>query len=349
MARAGLDLTVVGAGVFGLSVAWAAARRGARVRVIEAARIGSGASGGLVGALAPHAPDRWGVVQQVQLDALLAAADWWHAVEAASGLCAGYARHGRLQPMGDDRAVALAEARAAAAAARWQGAADWRIVPVPSGWGPVSATGLAVHDTLSARIHPRRALAALAAAVAARGGAIVEDAGPAAADRAAGPVVWATGAAGLDALSAAPGHPAGRGEKGQALALRLDRAGAPQIAAPGLHVVPHADGTVAVGSTSERTWDDPAATDAQLDALHARAVAVCPALAGAPVVARWAGLRPRAATRLPLVGPWPGRPGHYIANGGFKIGFALAPWAGAALADLILDGTDAIPDAFRPA
>jgi glycine/D-amino acid oxidase-like deaminating enzyme len=360
MARGGVDLTVAGAGVFGLSVAWAAVRRGARVRVVEAARIGAGASGGLVGALAPHAPDRWGTGQAVQLDALLAAPDWWAAVEQASGRSAGYARDGRLQPLPDAAAVARAEARAEAAALRWQGRAAWRILPAPAGWAPASATGLVVLDTLSARLHPRLALAALAAAVAAAGGTIDEGAGVDAAGRAAGPVVWATGAAGLADFGRIGGRigggtgagmggaAAGGGEKGQALAVALDRAGAPQIAAPGLHIVPHADGTVAIGSTSERVWDDPAATDAQLDALHARALALCPALAGAPVVARWAGLRPRAATRLPVLGAWPGRPGHFLANGGFKTGFALAPWAAEALAALILDGDDSrIPDAFR--
>ena len=32
---ASVDLTVMGAGIFGLSIAWEATRRGARVRVIE--------------------------------------------------------------------------------------------------------------------------------------------------------------------------------------------------------------------------------------------------------------------------------------------------------------------------
>ena len=71
------------------------------------------------------------------------------------------------------------------------------------------------------------------------------------------------------------------------------------------------------------------------------------AIAGAPVVARWAGLRPRARSRAPILGEWPDRPGHYIANGGFKIGFGMAPKVGQVMADLILRGQDTIPDGFR--
>ena len=72
-----------------------------------------------------------------------------------------------------------------------------------------------------------------------------------------------------------------------------------------------------------------------------------PALAEAPVVRRWAGLRPRARTRSPILGAWPDRPGHFVANGGFKIGFGIAPKVGAVLADLVLDGLDRVPDGFR--
>ncbi|MGA0778753.1 MAG: FAD-dependent oxidoreductase, partial [Gemmobacter sp.] len=50
------DVAVMGGGIMGLAVAWALCRRGARVRVIEARRIGAGASGGVVGALVPHRP-----------------------------------------------------------------------------------------------------------------------------------------------------------------------------------------------------------------------------------------------------------------------------------------------------
>ena len=109
----------------------------------------------------------------------------------------------------------------------------------------------------------------------------------------------------------------------------------------------HEDGTVAIGSTSEQEWTEASATDAQLDALHARVVAALPALAGAEVLVRWAGLRPRAATRAPLLGAWPGRPGHFVANGGFKIGFGMAPKVAEVMVDLVLDGKDALPEGFR--
>ena len=108
MAR--VDLCVMGGGIFGLSIAWAAARRGASVRLCEARHLGAGASGGLVGALAPHVPESWNVKKAFQLDSLLMAADWWAEVEAAAGQSAGYGRSGRLQPLEDARAVDMARA-----------------------------------------------------------------------------------------------------------------------------------------------------------------------------------------------------------------------------------------------
>ncbi|MFZ9686311.1 MAG: FAD-dependent oxidoreductase, partial [Gemmobacter sp.] len=50
------DVAVMGGGIMGLAVAWALCRRGARVRVIEARRIGAGASGGVVGGRGPPPP-----------------------------------------------------------------------------------------------------------------------------------------------------------------------------------------------------------------------------------------------------------------------------------------------------
>jgi glycine oxidase len=341
MAR--VDLTVMGGGIFGLSIAWLAARRGARVRLIEAAHIGAGSSGGIVGALSPHVPENWNEKKAFQLDSLLIAADFWADVTAVSGLPTGYARLGRLQPLADTAAVGRAQSRSLGAQALWRGQAVWQVVPATgAAWEPHSPSGHLVHDSLSARLHPRLAATALVGAIRAKGGEVLEGAG-----EPEGPVIWATGLAGIMALTADLSRILGSGVKGQALLLRHDAAQLPQLFVDGLHIVPHADGTVAIGSTSESHWQDATATDHQLDALHARAINALPILGDAEIVARWAGLRPRAQTRAPLLGAWPGRPGHFVANGGFKIGFGMAPKVAETMVDLVLDGRDTIPDGFR--
>ena len=332
-----------GGGIFGLSIAWEAVQRGARVRVIEQQAIGAGSSGGLVGALCPHVPEAWNPKKACQLDSLLMAADWWARAEAAAGLSSGYARLGRLQPLADAAAVDLARARAVTAQTLWRGAADWQVIPATgAAWEPASPSGWLVHDTLSARIQPKAALAVLVGAIQARGGEVVI--GDATDE---GAVVWATGVQGLAALGADLGRTVGDGIKGQALSLRYPADGLAQMFVDGLHLVPHADGTVAIGSTSENTWADATGVDAQTDTLHARAVAALPVLAGAPVVARWAALRPRAKSRAPLLGAWPDRAGHFVANGGFKIGFGMAPKVAEVMVDLVLEGVDRVPDGFR--
>ena len=340
MAR--VDVTVRGGGIFGLSIAWACLRRGARVRVVETAAWGAGSSGGLVGALSPHVPEAWNAKKAFQLESLLMAGDWWAAVEAASGLPSGYARLGRLQPLADDRAVEAGRRREGEAASLWQGSAEWRVIPATGeAWEPQAPSGWLVRDTLSARLSPRLGLAALLAALKASGAELVVGEGDE-----EGAVVHATGIAGLAALSQAFGAPLGSGVKGQALSLRFEARDRPQLFVDGLHIVPHADGTVAIGSTSETNWtgDGP---DAQLDGLLAKAIAAVPALAGAEVLTRWAGIRPKAASRAPLLGAWPGRPEHFVANGGFKIGFGMAPKVAEVMADLMLEGRDAIPPDFR--
>jgi glycine oxidase len=340
---ASVDLTVRGGGAFGLCIAWEAARRGAKVRLIETARIGAGSSGGIVGALSPHVPENWNPKKAFQLDSLLMAEAFWAEVEHVSGQPTGYGRVGRLQPLADAAAVVLARQRGETARALWQGKADWQVIPATgAAWEPASPSGWLVEDTLSARLHPRLAAAALVAAIRAKGGEVVL--GEAVAE---GPVIWATGVAGLRALSADLGRPTGDGVKGQAISLKFDAANAPQLYADALHIIPHADGTVAIGSTSEHQWTDDSGTDSLLETVYARAIAALPVLASAPIIERWAGVRPRAKTRAPLLGAWPGKPGQFVANGGFKIGFGMAPKVAQCMVDLVLDGQDRIPEGFR--
>ncbi len=339
-----VDVTVRGAGIFGLSIAWTCARRGAKVQVVDPFGPGAGSSGGLVGALAPHVPENWNAKKAFQFDSLIMAEPFWKQVEATGGVSPGYARSGRLQPIADQRSLDLAYARAGTAQDLWQGHAEWRVVKTSEigAWCPPSPTDFVIHDTLSARMHPRRACAALVAALE------VMDVHVQAEAPDKGQVIHATGLAGLQALSGAFGKTVGNGVKGQAALLRFDAGNVPQLFADAIHFVPHADGTLAIGSTSEREYDDPTSTDAALEDVLERAMRAVPVLHGAEVIERWAGVRPRSKSRAPMLGAHPLHQGQFIANGGFKIGFGMAPKVAEVMADLVLEERDTIPDDFRP-
>ena len=162
-----------------------------------------------------------------------------------------------------------------------------------------------------------------------------------------GAIVDARGWRGLVEMSETLGQEIGNGVKGQAALLDFARPGEPQLFADGLHIVPHLDGTVAIGSTSERYFKSVTDTDGQLNDLIAKAKQLFPVLRDAPVLARWAGVRPRAFTRAPMLGVHPVTPDWFVANGGFKIGFGMAPKIGQVMASLILEGEDHIPDDCR--
>lgn len=339
------DVEVFGGGIFGLSIAYSLARSGTKVRVIERKSVGSGSSGGCVGALAPHAPENWNSIKQFQLEALVAAEEWWTEVGECSGVDPHYSRCGRLVALPDDNALELAKRRSEGALRHWQHRGSYSIEEASGKWLPVSKSGHVVRDTLSARINPVRALECLVKAVRSLGGIVDEGT---AEPRRAPVAVLATGHRGLEDLSRQLGYHVGGGQKGQAALVRHDAGGEPQIFADGLYIVPHEDGTTAIGSTSERDFDKPNETDMELDRLVERARRIVPALDDAPVVRRWAGVRPRATTRKPILGFHPLDRTCIVANGGFKIGIGIAPRVGECISELILSGTRTFPEEFLP-
>ncbi|MEP4195169.1 MAG: FAD-dependent oxidoreductase [Aliishimia sp.] len=335
------DVTIRGAGIFGLSIAWVCVQRGARVQVVDPFGPGSGASGGVVGALAPHVPEQWVPKKQFQFESLILAEPFWAEVEDITGQSSGYTRAGRVQLIADDAGLALAHDRHDKAKELWQGKAVWDVTKSSGGWDVQSKSGWFVRDSLSAHLHPRRACAALVEVLQRHGVDVI-----ARPEGTTNATVWATGAAGLDELSQGRSRIMGQGIKGQAALLDANRAGMPQLYVEELHVIPHLDGTVAVGSTTERFYDDPSSTDQLLEDIIEKTRRVVPELANAEVLERWAGLRPRSRTRAPMLGGYPDRPGHFVANGGFKIGFGMAPKLAHVMADLVLDGHNTIADDF---
>ncbi|WP_432344257.1 FAD-binding oxidoreductase [Shinella yambaruensis] len=368
-----VDLIVAGGGVMGLWTALLAARQGLSVHLAERRAIGAGASGGVLGALMPHLPDRWNAKKAFQFSALVSLEAEIAALEAETGLSAGYRRTGRLIPLPKphNRAIALGHAQDALSVWTMPGrtfAFEVLDASPVAGWPAETAmaSGL-VHDHLAARLAPRALLAALRAALARLPNVTIrEGAGLSALDPASGIARFEDGAslafghcvlaAGVETFALlAPlvpplARPVGSAVKGQAALLRapVDPA-LPVIFADGLYIVPHEDGLVAIGSTSENSFADPSGTDGLLDALIARARQMAPVLAEAPVVERWAGLRPKAIGREPMVGRHPDHPTVSLITGGFKVSFGLAHELARAVLDEIKGGTLGVPPSFTVA
>ena len=370
------DILVAGGGVMGLWAALKAAEAGLAVTLIDAGAVGQGASGGLLGALFPWMPDRWDAKKQYQFDALVALPGEIARLEAATGLSAGYRRVGRLVPLPKPHLSDIARRHERDAAINWQSGDDrfhWHLRDdAPNGpvLAPESCAAGHVLDTLAARIEPRALVRLLRTALerlprvriveharlvsldAARGRAEIaaRDPGTLAFSHA----VIAAGAASfplLERLLPPLPKPLGQGVKGQAALMRADiDPASPVVFLDGLYVVPHEGGFAAVGSTSENGFSDPLATDGLLDHVITRARALMPALRAAPVIERWAGIRPKAIGRDPLVGPLPGHENVIALTGGFKISFGMAHRLAASALGPFLGGaqTPPLPAGFTP-
>jgi glycine oxidase len=116
-----------------------------------------------------------------------------------------------------------------------------------------------------------------------------------------------------------------RPAKGQALALE-----APFVISCVLHhaagyIAPRRDGRLLVGATVEEAGFDQRSTVEGIHYLLDWVIHFIPALKEAAIRQTWAGLRPRAADDLPILGPMAGYEGLIVATGHFRNGILLAP------------------------
>jgi glycine oxidase len=364
--QSSVELLIVGGGIMGLWAAVHAERLGIEAMLVDAGRLGQGASGGVLGALMPYMPDRWDNKKQFQLEALVALETEIAVLEAATGLSAGYRRSSRLIPLPKPHLRKIALGHSRDAETNWRLGEHrfyWHVLDSPpvSGWiEPASGESGFVHDTLAARVAPRSLIAVLASFLRqAKHVRLVEGLDIQSIDPDRGVAVTPGGvicfhrcilSAGhrsfpiLDGLTPGRHSPLGQPVKGQAALLKADvDAGLPVIFRDGLYIVPHEGGLVAVGSTSENRFDDPLSTDDQLEDLLTAARMMTPALAGAEVVERWAGLRPKAIDRDPMVGAHPNYPQLIALTGGFKVSFGLAH----RLAEVAVREALEIPSSFK--
>ncbi len=125
----------------------------------------------------------------------------------------------------------------------------------------------------------------------------------------------------------------------------LQSAHALSDASVAFNVQPRRTGQVLIGSSRELVGWDRVPNRPLLARMLARAVTFMPGLAGMDVIRTWAGFRPATPDKLPLVGPWPDRPGLWIAAGHEGLGITTALGTARLLADLIAGRVPAIDPA----
>lgn len=354
MQKKSYDLVVIGGGIFGLWVAKHAVDCGLSVMIAEKDHIGAGASGGLLGALMPYLPTGWKEKKQFQFDALTELPALIKALEEETGRSTGYGRIGRVMPIRANHFIKTARDLAAASKDIWhQG--DWAFDFAPhedqrfDDWlSPERATFGYALDTLAARVNPRDYLSVMAAYLESRadlqnnltfelfeGGVASFNNGTQTVK--AGAIVLAQGYQTFSYLKSTHNIDIGTGIKGQAAHFELKVEGdRPVIYDDGVYIVPQDNGTCAVGSTAEKIWSDPDTPDLSVTDFIDKALLLCPRLKDAPLLGRWAGVRPKCYERESVIGRLFDDQPVYVATGGFKISFGLAHRLSEALVDEII-------------
>ncbi|MEM9278106.1 MAG: FAD-binding oxidoreductase [Pseudomonadota bacterium] len=349
------DTAIIGGGILGLWAARHAIKRGERVVLIEKRHIGAGASGGFLGALMPHMPDSWNAKKQFQYEGLSTIGNAIAELKADTGLDCGFKRCGRIMPLTHEKILPQVERRVEGAGKHWDDQYEMRSIRTSDffeGWiNPEIAKQGIQHDTLSARVNPRAYLKALEVYVRQRA-EVLE--GAEVASRilrqgqdegdvilANGQTITASGIIVANGWEAYPllqpfmsemndNKPIGRGVKGQAVLVGFEHDDdLPIVYHDGSYVVPHADNKVAIGSTSLNEWSgEPEEFDPDDMTFYEKAIELVPALKDAPIIDRWAGVRPRNTIdgrgTSPWFGPVPGHESLTALIGGFKITLGVA-------------------------
>jgi glycine oxidase len=350
------DVAIIGGGVIGLAIARALAQRGVRdVLIVERANLGAEASSAAAGMLAP----------QAEADC---ADDFFRLCCQSRDLYPTFARtlneetgiDIELETSGtlylafteeDERELAERfewQARAGLEVERLSAESARMIEPCIS-----ADVRAALRFPLDTQIENRRLISALAAANEALGvgvltGVSVESLnvkrncvagietsrGFIACER----VVIAGGAWTTQILNEALPNPRIEPIRGQMVSFGAT----PQIArhviySPRGYIVPRRDGRLLAGSTSEHAGFDRRVTAAGVQSILTSALEISRSIAALPLTSSWAGLRPRAADGLPVLGPCAEIAGVFYATGHYRNGILLTPITGELLARAIVD------------
>ncbi|NQX79662.1 MAG: FAD-binding oxidoreductase, partial [Hyphomicrobiaceae bacterium] len=113
------DVCVIGGGVIGLWVAYFLSRNGLSIALVEKKTCGSGASGGVLGALMAYSPENWSNKKQFQFDALVELPKLIESLEEETAQPTGYMRCGRIMPIRKLNFLERADLRSSQADKLW--------------------------------------------------------------------------------------------------------------------------------------------------------------------------------------------------------------------------------------
>lgn len=114
------------------------------------------------------------------------------------------------------------------------------------------------------------------------------------------------------------------------------------------YVVPRNDNSLLIGATEVEARFDTTVTAGAVTRLVSAAAEATPEVSSFPFRAAWAGLRPAAPDRLPLIGSY-GSEDLFVATGHYQKGILLAPVTGELIAELITTRRTQMPLApFSP-
>ena len=361
-----MKILIVGGGIIGCAIAYALAKAGCAVTLLERSTPGAEASSAAAGVLSPLAYTSHAASSRLALASWQLYPQVARELRAVTGIDVELMTRGMVHPLFTVEAIRDAAARAEWAVRRRLGLEVWDAADVRTREPALSPKirgamfVKAEHWVNNQRLVVAYAQAAVGAGVSLIGGCavsrvIVEDGRTrgvvAEGDRFEADVVVLAAGAWSAALAASfGGHLPVEPRRGQMVALgHVPPVLTHCVHANDVYLVPRPSGELLIGATVERVGFQRAVTAQAIGGLLVAAIELVPALAGLPITRTWFGFRPWAPDGRPILGPWPGVDNLWIATAHYREGILLAPITAQLLTEGIVGGAPSIDlDEFLP-